>query len=151
VICLSSFNFFYLAEFVLMYLPILHGLKLYVVLVDLGQRLSYSLWRHQTPVSLRPLCAVEPLVHTPDRVHSAGICGIGVVDDSVPEHEHTYPRPIAGVRRLVGSNCGRELGAWLRASVLCPSRGRRARCIRLVLLLLGEGDVEVEVGVATER
>src|SRR5437899_4478879 len=37
-------------------------------------------------------CAVEPLVHSPEAVHSARIDGIGVVDDVVVEHECAHAR-----------------------------------------------------------
>src|SRR2546425_6096622 len=53
-------------------------------------------------------CAVEPLVHAPEAVHSARIGGIGVVDDAVLECERAHPRPLARVRGHVGSGHGRE-------------------------------------------
>src|SRR5262245_46132176 len=58
--------------------------------------------------------AVEPLVHAPEAVHSAGIGGIGVVDDAILEHERTHARPFARVCRRVGSASGRESGDRLR-------------------------------------
>src|SRR5882724_10307908 len=54
--------------------------------------------------------AVEPLVHPPKAVQSARIGGIGVVDDATLEHERTHARPLARVRRHVGSGHGRVLG-----------------------------------------
>src|SRR5206468_6347026 len=39
--------------------------------------------------------AVEPLVHAPEAVQSARIGGIGVVDDTVLEHERAHARPLA--------------------------------------------------------
>src|SRR5258708_9648221 len=41
---------------------------------------------------------VEPRVHAPERVQSARIGGIGVVDDALLEGERTHPRPLARVR-----------------------------------------------------
>src|SRR5262245_8857219 len=58
--------------------------------------------------------AVEPLIHAPEAVHSAGIGGIGVVDDAIVEHECAHARPFARVRGCVGSASGRELGDRLR-------------------------------------
>src|SRR5213594_4523354 len=55
-------------------------------------------------------CAVEPLVNAPEAVQSAGIGGIGVVDDAVLEREGAHARPLARVRGHVGSGRGRELG-----------------------------------------
>src|SRR3989475_9159434 len=52
-------------------------------------------------------CAVEPLVHAPEAVQSARIGGIGVVDDTVLEHERAHARPLARVRGRVGSGHGR--------------------------------------------
>src|SRR5258706_486032 len=55
-------------------------------------------------------CAVEPLVHAPEAVHSARIGGIGVVDDAVLERERADARPLARVRGHVGSGHGGDLG-----------------------------------------
>src|SRR6266478_2887939 len=54
-------------------------------------------------------CAVEPLVHAPEAVHTARIGGIGVVDDAVLERERADARPLARVRGHVGSGHGRDL------------------------------------------
>src|SRR5439155_14680702 len=51
--------------------------------------------------------AVEPLIHAPEAVQSARIGGIGVVDDTVLEHERAHARPLARVRGRVGSGHGR--------------------------------------------
>src|SRR5436190_13364447 len=69
------------------------------------QGLSYSSRRrHQTPVSLRPPGGArsEPLVHAPEAVQSAGIGGVGVMDDAVLEHErtHAHGSPNASPRTL---------------------------------------------------
>src|SRR5215468_11275540 len=53
--------------------------------------------------------AVEPLVHTPEAVHSARIGGIGVVDDTILEHECAQARPVARIRGHVGSGHRRDL------------------------------------------
>src|SRR2546421_7467057 len=99
-------------------------------------------------------CAVEPLVHAPEAVHSARIGGIGVVDDAVLERERAHARPLARVRGRVGSDSGRQLGDRLR------DRRRVHRVAAapvvvfdapLALLLLAEPDVEVEVEIAAER
>src|SRR6266850_5705553 len=50
--------------------------------------------------------AVEPLVHTPEAVQSARIGGIGVVDDTVLDHERAHARPLAGERGRIGSAHG---------------------------------------------
>src|SRR5262244_1947801 len=64
--------------------------------------------------------AVEPLVHTPETVQSAGISGIGVVDDPVLERERAHARPLARVRGRVGSGHRRDLGSPLAAAFPCP-------------------------------
>src|SRR5256712_3771369 len=53
-------------------------------------------------------CAVEPLVHAPEAVHSARIGGIGVMDHAILERERAQARPLARVRGHVGSGHGRE-------------------------------------------
>src|SRR5882672_4235948 len=71
-------------------------------------------------------CAVQPLVHAPEAVQSARICGIGVVDDAVLERERAHARPLARVRGYVGSAHGREdrgpLLAILRTLAPLPCR-----------------------------
>src|SRR6266513_1911479 len=98
-------------------------------------------------------CAVEPLVHAPEAVHSARIGGIGVVDHAVLERERAQARPLARVRGHVGSGRGREGDRPLAAGF--RDQRRLAPVIvfdaPLALLLLGEPDVEVEVEVAAER
>src|SRR5438105_7028178 len=54
--------------------------------------------------------AVEPLVHAPEAVQSAGIGGIGVVDDAVLAHERAEARQFALVGGRVGSGRRREIG-----------------------------------------
>src|SRR5205823_1328791 len=54
--------------------------------------------------------AVEPLVHAPEAVESAGIGGISVVDDAVLDRERAHARPLAPVCGRVGSGHGREQG-----------------------------------------
>src|SRR5262252_523711 len=99
-----------------------------------------------------PGCAVEPLLHAPDAVHSARVAGIRVVDDAVVEHECAHARPFARVRGLVGSAHGREGSSpladgrrlpWVLAPVVVLDT--------LALLLRGEPDGEVGVEFATER
>src|SRR6266540_1288488 len=63
--------------------------------------------------------AVEPLVHAPEAVQSAGIGGIGVVDDAVLEHERAHARPLARVRGHVGSGHGSERSG----PIGCRARG----------------------------
>ena len=102
-------------------------------------------------------CAVEPLVHAPQTVQSARICGIGVVDDAVLEHERAHARPLARVRGHVGSGTGRKLdgplAAIFRTLTLLPRRLAPVVVFdaSLTLLLLGEPDVEVGIEVAAER
>ncbi|MCU1311173.1 MAG: hypothetical protein JWO20_2298, partial [Candidatus Angelobacter sp.] len=62
--------------------------------------------------------AVEPLVHAPDAVQSAGISGIAVVDDAVLEHERAHARPLARVRGHVGSD---DLKTAIAARVKAPA------------------------------
>src|SRR5213078_3654973 len=64
-------------------------------------------------------CAVEPLVHAPDGIHSARIGGIGVIDDAVLERERAHARSLARVRSHVGSGHGGELSG----PVGCRTRG----------------------------
>src|SRR5471030_2259506 len=98
-------------------------------------------------------CAVEPLVHAPEAVHTTRIGGIGVIDDAVLKHERTDARSLACVRSRVGSGHGRKCGG----PVGCRTRGyvddRRLAYVvvfdrSLALLLLSQRDVEVEVEVA---
>src|SRR5262245_30845566 len=52
--------------------------------------------------------AVEPLIHAPEGIDSARVCGIGVVDDAVLERERAQARSLTRVRGHVGSGHGRE-------------------------------------------
>src|SRR5262249_10267124 len=101
--------------------------------------------------------AVEPLVHAPETVQSARVGGIGVVDDTVLQHERAHARPLAMVRGHVGSTHGCELGLRPCAATFLP-RSPLEHCLASVVvfdalapLLLGEPDVEVEVEVVAER
>src|SRR5262249_60513030 len=67
-------------------------------------------------------CTVEPLVHTPEPVHSARIRGICVVDDTVLEDERAHARRLARVRRHVRSGHGRHPGD--RPLATAPSHPR---------------------------
>src|SRR5207249_10922912 len=58
-------------------------------------------------------CAIEPLIHSPETVHSARICGISVINDAVLERERAYARALARVRRRIGSAHGCESGSPL--------------------------------------
>ena len=97
---------------------------------------------------------VKPLVHAPEAVQSTSICGIGVVDDAVFEHECAHAGPIARVCGRVGPAYRRQLGDEFRdrrhvhrvAAALVVVFDRP-----VALLILGERDVEVEVEVAVER
>src|SRR5204863_1222307 len=88
-------------------------------------------------------CAVKPLVHAPEAVQSPRIGGIGVVDDAVLQRERPHARPLARVRRRVGSGRGRELADRpLVAGLHLP---RRLALVVVLdparaLLLLGEPD-----------
>src|SRR6266542_3669053 len=96
---------------------------------------------------------VEPLVHAPEAVQAARIGRVRVVDDSVLERERAHARALARVGRPVGARrCGTRVEG--------PARGLRRRPHERLaevvlegartLLLLGEGDVEVVVEVASE-
>src|ERR1700722_10406963 len=119
------------------------ALEVLVMAAEPRARFVASLWR-----------PVEPLVHAPDAVQTPCIGGIGVVDDTVLEHERAQARPIAPVRRRVRSAACRELGdrLWNRSRV---ERVAAALVVvfdgPLALLLLGERDIEVEVEVAAAR
>src|SRR4051812_13290537 len=54
-------------------------------------------------------CAIQPLVHAPEAIHSAGVGGISMVDDAVLEHERAHARPLARVCGNVGSGHSRDL------------------------------------------
>src|SRR6185437_9939621 len=98
--------------------------------------------------------AVEPLVHAPEPVQSAGIGRIGMIDDAVIENESAEARPLAHIRSRLGSSPGRVLdNDWRK-------RRRRHRVTAatvivfgapVALLLLGDRDVEVVIEVATPR
>src|SRR5215472_14256759 len=95
--------------------------------------------------------AVEPLVHAPETVQSAGIGGIGVIDGAVPAHERAHARPLAGERGRVGSASRRHLDDGALAAGFLPRRSAPIVVVDTVaLLLLGEPDAEVEVEVAAE-
>src|SRR2546428_37819 len=53
---------------------------------------------------------VEPLVHAPEGVHTAGVGGVGVVDDAVSERERAHPRCLTCIGRRVSSDHGGEIG-----------------------------------------
>src|SRR5205823_5168841 len=59
-----------------------------------------------------PRCAVQPLIHAPQTVHSARIGGIGVVDDAILQHERAQALPLSNERRPVGARSGGDLGGW---------------------------------------
>ena len=109
--------------------------------------------------------AVEPLVHSPEPVESACIGGIGVVHNTVLEHERTHARSLAGIRGHVGSGHGRDLRDWTLVVARLPFSSSLP-CERLlgrplapvvvfnasfVLLLLTEPDIKVKVKVIAKR
>src|SRR3989442_12562601 len=99
--------------------------------------------------------AVEPLVHAPEAVQSAGIRGIGVVDDAVLERERAHARRLSRIRCGVGSNRGRHLGdRTLRAGLQRRTKTLWAEVVigdSRPLLLLRVSRLEVVVEVASER
>src|SRR5215471_9349369 len=52
---------------------------------------------------------VEPLIHAPEPVQSAGIGRIGMVDDAVLQNESAEARPLAHISFRLGSGDGRVL------------------------------------------
>src|SRR5262249_50786934 len=66
--------------------------------------------------------AVEPLVHAPETVQSARVGGIGVVDDTVLQHERAHARPLAMVRGHVGSHMAANLASAPAPPPSCPAR-----------------------------
>src|SRR5258708_4224300 len=98
--------------------------------------------------------AVEPLVHAPKTVQSARIGGIGVVDNAVIEHERAHARPLARVSGHVGPAGRSNLGDGLRNRLRVHREAAASEIVfyaPFALLLLGEGDVEVDVEVAVVR
>ena len=66
--------------------------------------------RNHSPVSFRPFGdPVEPLVHSPERVEAARVCGVCAVDDAVGECERAHARSLAGVGGDVGAGHGRDI------------------------------------------
>src|SRR5690349_3558743 len=55
--------------------------------------------------------AVEPLVHTPQPVQTASIRRVGVIDDTIFEHEGAHARLLAPEGGPVGTDARRELRA----------------------------------------
>src|SRR6266446_6825947 len=96
--------------------------------------------------------AVEPLVHAPEAVDPAPVCGVGVVDDTALEHERAHAGPFSPVRREVRSNARCPLGEHGT-----PLGGPKVHRVEVVVdgarvpLLLGMRGVEVVVEVAVER
>src|SRR5439155_21330912 len=96
-------------------------------------------------------CAIEPLIHSPETVHSARICGISVINDAVLERERANARALARVRRRIGSAHDCESGSPLARTF--------PRALALVVvfeasfaqMFLGEGSGEVGVAIAAER
>ncbi len=118
-----------------------------------NQRGLYSSWRrHQIPFSLRG--AVEPRVHAPERVQPARVGRIGVVDDTVREHEGAHARPLAHVGGRVDADTGRDLGDRSPGTDVRRQRAGGPVVVfeaPLALLRLGQPDVPVEVEVALGR
>ena len=73
--------------------------------------------------------AVQPLIHAPQAVETAGVGGIGVVDDTVFDDERAHPGAITRVSSAVGSRCRGKRGDELLAF------GQLLRCC-----VLGRGD-----------
>src|SRR5215211_941308 len=101
--------------------------------------------------------AVEPGIHAPESVKTAGIGGVGVVYDPVLQDERTHAGPLPSVGRHVGSRHGGVLLDWplaLRGHRLTdtPCHRRLAAVVvldgSLALLFLGKRGIEVEVEVA---
>src|ERR1700750_2189080 len=53
--------------------------------------------------------AVEPLVHAPEPIQSAGIGRIGMIDDAGFEDESAEARPLAHIGNWLGAGPGRVL------------------------------------------
>src|SRR5262249_3049535 len=106
-----------------------------------GARLVSPAWR-----------SVEPLVHAPERVEPPRVRGVGVVGGPALDADGAHSGPFPRVRGPVGAGGGRPR----REGPLCRRLlGRLRRLVAEVvfdgagaLLLLREGDVEVEVEVA---
>src|SRR3954452_5052503 len=106
--------------------------------------------------------AVEPLVHPPHGVQSAGVAGVGVVNNAVLQRERAHARPLPSIGGHVGAGSGCHPFDGALALVRLPLSARLPhqrvlhRLLALVvvldqsvpLLLLGEGHVEVGVEVA---
>ena len=74
--------------------------------------------------------AVEPRVHTPDRVHSACVGEIDVTDNAVIEHERAHARPLAVVCGHVGPAHGGKvlLCSFARRFVRAPLKSAGPCC-----------------------
>ena len=99
--------------------------------------------------------AIEPLIHAPKAIEPARIGGVGMVDDAVLAHERGSC-PADRAKRWM-----RPCRKWRRIGRRARGTGRRIHGMAaaleiildfpLALLLLGVGDVEVEVEVAADR
>ncbi len=95
--------------------------------------------------------AIEPLVHAPESVQSARIRRVGMVDGAGLEDERAHARPLARVRRRVGTAHRREGDVPLAAALPRSLAPVVVLDASLALLLLGEPDAEVGVEVSVER
>src|SRR5436190_6346017 len=98
-------------------------------------------------------CTVEPLIHPPETVEAAGVCGVRVVDDAIFERERAQAGRLAQKRGDVRADRLRELRDWA-----CRVEARTLIHVPKVvfddtatLLLLGDRDAEVVVEVAVVR
>src|SRR3954469_14183901 len=98
---------------------------------------------------------IEPLVRAPERVQSARIGGVRVVDRAALADERADAGALACVRGHVGPRAGREFGhrPFAAALLACAPLPRRLAPVVVLdalaaLLRFGEGDVEVGVELA---
>src|SRR5262245_1097304 len=95
--------------------------------------------------------AVEPLVHAPEAVQSASVCGVGVIEDAVLEHESAHARSLARVGRRISTGGGCEGVSPFGAFFPWPFARVVVLDAFLALLFLGEPNAEVGVEVVSER
>src|SRR4029077_10707 len=55
-------------------------------------------------------CAIEPLIHSPESIHSARVSRVSVINNSVLERERAHSGTLARVSVNVGPRRGREFG-----------------------------------------
>src|ERR1051325_7359381 len=99
-----------------------------------------SLWR-----------AIEPWIHPPDRIESARIGRIGVINDTVFERKCAHTWPLANIGRGVSSRHSCESNNTLRFFRVPYFLMREVVFgAAVALLFFGQSHGEIEIEIATE-